>query len=1007
MNVSFDINNQNIKAQENITSQGKSEAVKPQGSVSGVTVDLFAKGTDTDAYKGAPKTMEEVLMDQNAMDVKNNSDYKVIMSNCMSDEDFSKLLKDGTHPGNTEIETVVTIVDTIKAELAKSGKVVAGYNDDIDRETLIEITGSEAFANKLSKSFSEKDIPLTRENAEMAKEVYDRIGHVDTITEDAAKYMVENNLEPTADNLYMASYSVKTGANRQRTGYFANDMQGYYSQKAEAFNWTNLQPQMEKVIEMAGYEVTDETLMDSMWIIKNGIPFTVESFGIYEKVKGIDFTKKEDLAFDAIAAAIADGKPAKAADFSDTSSALEKAVLVQNAIEEITTGAVDLCLNNGQNLNIRNLSYWQKQIDAGYATMGKEEAVTDIRTQAGGVSGINADITAGQSAYLTLEEVRLQMSVEANYRLLKSGYQIDVADLTKLVDDLKNENHKMAEALFGKGDELTISHKQALYKEAVNKVEAIPTFPAAALGRFVGSPFDFTLNNVYETGLSLKSAYEAANQSYETMMTAPRRDMGDSIKKAFRNVDDILLDMEYVISEENRKAVRTLGYNNIPLTDENIQKAINANRQVENVLDRMSPSAIMQMIKEGQNPLEMQFVELENYLIQNEATLQGDANEQYADYLYQLEQNKEISDVEREAYVGVLRLIHQIKKSDGGAVGSLVNSGLDINFKNLLSAVRSKNKGHIDTLVDENTGLNEGRGDYLNSITAQIERAFKAQIKSLPSYEETLSKYEHNKLSDIQNLAQVSDNIIDKLLQNDLPVTADNLFAANALMNMEYQIYRNIGKKFKEAEALKEAEEFEKACEDFTKTFEGEEEAAKGVSDFTKKIQELLTADSVEENAKALDIRELGLLHKQVGMIRNFAGEREYNVPLMVDGNLTSVHLTLVKNEDAPGDVNISMETSKYGMVGGKFSEENNFTTGYLVCENGFDAQTKDMFTKSFAMALREDSLTARDISFMTAKEIHPENFGKENGKQVSDKADTKTLYKVAKAFIKAVQEAM
>ena len=37
----------------------------------------------------------------------------------------------------------------------------------------------------------------------------------------------------------------------------------------------------------------------------------------------------------------------------------------------------------------------------------------------------------------------------------------------------------------------------------------------------------------------MKSALEKAGVQYETLMTAPRTDMGDSIQKAFRNVDDI------------------------------------------------------------------------------------------------------------------------------------------------------------------------------------------------------------------------------------------------------------------------------------------------------------------------------------------------------------------------------------------------------------------------------------------------------------------------------------
>ena len=122
--------------------------------------------------------------------------------------------------------------------------------------------------------------------------------------------------------------------------------------------------------------------------------------------------------YDAIATAIADGKPAKEAVFSETQTLLEKAVAIQNTLEEVTDWAVDLCVENAQPLNLKNLAFWQKKIDA---------SINDYKE--------NAEILpVGEKAKdrLLLEEVRLQMSVEANYKLLKSGYQIDVAELTDL-----------------------------------------------------------------------------------------------------------------------------------------------------------------------------------------------------------------------------------------------------------------------------------------------------------------------------------------------------------------------------------------------------------------------------------------------------------------------------------------------------------------------------------------------------------------------------------------------
>ena len=995
MKVSLEQNNQKVQAEKVITQQTIKNMPKPSGTISGVNVDLFSQGNDNDAYKGAPKNSRDIMEAANMTDVQTNSDYMVVMSGCMSKEDFSKLLEEGTNPGTTEIETVVTIVDTIKAQMAKSGNLVAGYNDDLDKEVLKEITGSETFANKLINSFDKKDIPLTKENVEESKEVYDRVSQIDNLSDDATKYMVENHLEPTADNLYMASFSVKGGNDRQAKGYFANDMHGYYSQKAEVFNWAKLQPQMEKIIESAGYEVTDETLMDSMWIIKNGIPFTVESFDIYEKIKNIDFSQKDDMIFDAIATAIADGKTAKEAVLSESTSMLENAVIFKDTVDNITKNAVDLCVENDQVINIKNLAYWQKQINANLVLedLSKAEVNLDKKT----------------SAHLALEEVRLKMSVEANFRLLKSGYQIDVAPLSELVENLNKVDSDRAKVLFGMGDEVILQNKEALFKETVQKVTEIPGLPAATIAMFTGQKAEFTLNNVHKMGIALEESYKKANRSYETIMTAPRADMGDSIKKAFRNVDDILLDMEYAINEENRKAVRTLGYNNIPLTDENIESVLEATRQVNNVLDKLTPAAIMKMVRDGQNPLEMQMPEVEQYLLANEDVLEGTKEDKYGRYLYQLEQNNAISEEEREAYIGVCRLIHQINKSDGSALGSLIGSGMEINFKNLLSAVRSKNKGHMNTVIDDNTGLYEGKMEHKNSISAQIERIFEAKLKAMDGYEEALAKSQNDMLSDIQNLSHVSDNIISHLLQNKLPVTSDNIFAANALMNLENSLFGKIGKRLKASELEEEYSEFEKACMEYQDAFDSEEKAGKGVKDFTDKVSKILSSDNLESNAKAIDIKELSLLHKQVGMVRNFSENKEYQVPVYMDGNFTTIHLTLLKDDSQISSVNAFMETDKYGTVGSKFTRNNQFVEGYLVCENGFDAQTEETFTKSFVKALEKEDLQIGKVGFVKSKDVNPKNFGSEGlGEWVSDdKTDTKTLYAVAKAFIKAVQEAM
>ena len=85
-------------------------------------------------------------------------------------------------------------------------------------------------------------------------------------------------------------------------------------------------------------------------------------------------------------------------------------------------------------------------------------------------------------------------------------------------------------------------------------------------------------------------------------MTAPRRDLGDSIRKAFSNVDDILTDMSLDKTLENQRAVRILAYNRMEITAENIERVKEADKQVTAVIEKLTPKNVLQMIRDGLQP---------------------------------------------------------------------------------------------------------------------------------------------------------------------------------------------------------------------------------------------------------------------------------------------------------------------------------------------------------------------------------------------------------------------
>lgn len=98
-------------------------------------------------------------------------------------------------------------------------------------------------------------------------------------------------------------------------------------------------------------------------------------------------------------------------------------------------------------------------------------------------------------------------------------------------------------------------------------------------------------------------------------------------------------------------------------------------------------------------------------------------DEKFSEFLWKLEKKNEISEEERDSYIGIYRLISQVEQSDGAVIGSLVNQGADITMKNLLTAVRVRGKSAMDYKVDDTfAGVDSvSRGIKIDS---QIESAY-------------------------------------------------------------------------------------------------------------------------------------------------------------------------------------------------------------------------------------------------------------------------------------------
>ncbi len=959
----------------------------------GFALDISGTVMDNSAYAGHGRTAEEVMAEAGQQDITARRNYMAVMSNSMSDEDFAKMQEEGFHPGSTDIETVVTIVDEIKAALAKGGVQVEGYTDTISDDALKDITGSEAFAKELKRQFAEKDVPLTKENVEAVTEAFQILNQAGIPSDGSIKYMVENNLEPTPENLYTAKYSAASGSTRQGKGYYAaGAVAGYYVRKPEEIDFSKLRPQMEKVITMAGYEVNEQTLKDAEWLVEKGIPLNTDTFSKLSGIKTHQFPVSYKDFMDSAACAAADGiDPAKADLGRKETYARQAAVLYEKTVT-VDIWVVDVITAKNLPLTLRNIFALQNEIPG-------------------------RDIPVNIRGRRLLEEIRLSMTVEANIKLLRSGFQIETAPLEELVGKLKKAEESYATAITGQVDTEQAKEKASLYRETLDVLRGIKSSPADIVVRVSRTD---TLREVRDYGASQKLVYDKAGQSYETMMTEPRKDMGDSIQKAFRNVDDILESMQMEQSDANRRAVRILGYNSVEITVENIEQVKEKDDLLGSVIEEMKPGRVLNMIREGVNPLAMSLEELHTYL--SSQTDPAGEMESYSRFLYKLEKKKDISEEERSAYIGIYRLVHQIEKADDAAVGALWQMGAEFTLGNLLSALRSARRGKMDYSVDDGFGGVNKKETGRESISNQIEKGYQPdtdsgrkvleQILDEAGDEQAGREFDHMVYEQIRTAAKSEEEVFRYLSDYEQPVTADNLMAAGYLLKSPKDIWGQLKKlswqdeeKESGAEQKGDSDLVEQAGKEVLEALDGKENAGDAYGRLQHTLQKMIEKMAYSDTRTSMDIRAMSVLYKQISFMGNMAREENYEIPADIDGSLTSINLKIIHNGQKESKVAITFESEIFGKTAAEFKITAQGLTGFCICNSekgaGLLKENQGLLKEKF----KKEQIAGKEIYFAVGESLDLAEFSlkETDHRQAGD--DSKTLYRAAKAFIGYVQE--
>lgn len=1037
MNVTMDVQHSSTKVtgSEIHTNTYRTSTGSTQMWNSADKLDIADKVTDDKAYQGQGMTAQDIMQQAQTTNVQAQKDFMIVMSNCVSGEDLAKMQENGFEPGSTDVETYVSIVDQIKVTLAEAGVKIAGYNDNLDAKIVEEITGSRIDVNELCQKFAQADLPVTKENIdEVIMADYEAQG-IKELSEDALKYLLINKKEPTIENIYLAQFSSATNI-RQSQGYFGEAIHGYYAKKADQIDYTQIEQQLATRIQESGMEVNADTMEQAKWLVEAGIEVKKENLTRLAGLREITLPKSAQEILDLSICAIQNGKSPRKALLCGEENLQDQAGEMLNTVEKISDQAIHETIASGQEINIRNLSQAQQRLDEGISkdtiSNNQEESLREIE------------------ARRQLEEIRLLMTVEANKQLLKKGIQIDTTQLQELVEALKEEEKKLQATICQGENPQENQLRMQILEETVQKTRELPFMPAAVLGKLLEEKDNLTITKLHEEGKILQGQYDKAGETYEALMTKPRADLGDKISKAFQNVEDILKDLNLEVNEENKRAVRILGYNSMEITQKSIAEIKQADSMVQKVIEKMTPATTLQMIREQKNPLQMTMEELETYLDEKEQE-NGKAAERFSKYLQKMEHAGNISEEERDAYMGIFRLFRQIEKSDGAVIGSLVAAGAEINFKNMLSAVRTRANKNMDIRIDQEFGALEELIAKGKAIDTQISAGFGQEDKMMEKHYarmsekitkqlaedvevESLQKMDIQESTTIEHFAQqvgeaaeksaveksveqefraivkkaqeVNDAVLEELIQYELPVSVDHIEAAANLLLERGSLFRQIFEKEDEKQEAEQEEnvmDVERETLHMIESLTDAKTANTSYQELVKKAIHMVEEKTEKGDVKAVDMKAAKALYKGLSLTSKLARQENYEIPMKIDGEVTSVNLKIYHDSNQKGKVTISMETENLGKVVADFEVNQEKVSGMVAYEKA-DPNTikrlEEEVNQNFAEM--EDQKSIR-ISYVKANQIDFMQFGHDRYLEAEEnRISTKELYQTAKVFMTA-----
>lgn len=952
----------------------------------------------------------------------------------MTGEDVQDMEQDGMSVGKREVDQVDRMLSRVKKQRMEREAGLEAYKENsqeqqeqiqqISEQLAADRVAGSGVTEQIVRALENANLPVTENNIKRISRAMDMANVTPDMSDQAMQYMLAQEISPTIGNVYHAQYA---GSSQKYNDYVVQYGNGYQSAAViyegttvqgispdKESMWQEIEPQVKNIIAEAGMEVNAETLKQARWLFSNDLPVTKESLTELATLQQV----KEQY---------------------DPQQILEKVVNSYVLGEELE-GVLLIPENMDATMQSVQafLAEVEEQLRGVVPVSGKEETFADT------------DISL-VTKRRQLEEVRLKMTADAANRLSSKGISLDVEHIEDIVKELREMEDAYYRSILQEGGVVDGKEQVDLLRHTQETVRDLGRQPSYILGSTLSKTVEITLEEMHGEGRILQAKLDRAGQAYDTLMTRPDRELGDSMQKAFQNIPEILIDMKLDDTEANVRAVKILAYNHMPITEDNVFQVKAYDAQVDQLLKDLHPAVTVELIKRNINPLECTIADLDTTIREIKDELGISDDEKYSKYLYQLEQRHGISQADRATFINIYKLLNNVQKMSGAAVGYVLQTDREMTLENLLTAVRTLKGGGVEAQAGDSSDMQDIK--YSRSmLLSQVQESFSKEEDAKEKYynmvvdalseeispsglehmrmdmgsqgeefsnglfkrniEQLLQQVRYAKKMDkqeeldtgyeeefLKNLRQVTDNssrMISYLNANEIPITIENLMAAGNISTV-YEDLMNQAKKT----PGKQQEELEETVENMVEGMEDADGMLEQYDTLASNVEAILEARFADSQITSMELQELRMQTGRVGLLRQLAARQDYHIPVVTGENVTNIHLTIVNGTEDAGKVAIRMDSDRFGNISATFEVQNDGVNGVVLCASRKAADDMQEETEQLKERFSVQGMELGRVTYglqTKSTEAYENTIG-----DAQHTKDTRQLYQVAKAFIKHV----